>query len=242
MSMARTWIPNQHGAWAMLIAPVLVGALAGGITGWHALLLLSWLSAFCLNFYTSLSIKSRKPARYQRQMLAYGTATAAFGLPLAWHDPDVLRMAIAAVPAFIVNLVFVLQRNERAWFNDVVGIALAGVVGFGAYRIGTSPTDDAHAFRAVMAICVYFVGTVIYVKTLIRERGSRLWLNLSYGFHAALVALCLVTGWWIAAAVAGLLLFRAIAVPGRGWTPKRVGLTEIASTIAVALAALLALP
>lgn len=242
MSIARTWIPNQHGAWAMLIAPVVVGALAGGVNAWHVLLLLTWLAAFCLNFYVSLAIKSRKPKRYQRQLLAYGVAMAAFGLPLAGHDPDVLCMLFAAVPAFLVNLGFVLQRNERAWLNDVVGVALAGVVGFGAYRIGSSPSDDAHALRAVMAVCLYFVGTVIYVKTLIRERGSRLWLNLSYGYHAALLALCLLAGYWTAALVALALLARAIAVPGRSWTPKRIGLAEIVSTVAVALAALLTIP
>lgn len=242
MSKTRAWIPNQHGAWAMLIAPVVVGALPGGVNAWHLLLLFSWLGAFCLNFFVSLSIKSRRPKRYQRQLLGYAAATTAFGLPLVWHDADVLRLLVAAIPAFAVNVAFVLRRNERAWLNDVVGVALAGVVGYGAYLLGSSPTDDAHAFRAVVAICLYFVGTVIYVKTLIRERGSRLWLNLSYGFHAALTALCLLAGWWVLAVVALALLIRAIAVPGRGWTPKRVGLTEIVSTTAVALAALLTLP
>ena len=115
-------------------------------------------------------------------------------------------------------------------------------MGFGAYLIGSSPTHDAHAFRAVLAVCLYFAGTVIYVKTLIRERGSRPWLNASYAFHAPLLIACVLGQWWICAAVAAALLGRAIAVPGRGWTPKRVGLTEIASTVAVALAALVTLP
>lgn len=242
MSTARAWIPNQHGAWAMLIAPVAVGALAGGVNLWHLLLLLTWLAAFCLNFYTSLSIKSRKPKRYRRQLLGYATATAAFGTPLAWHDPEVLRMLIAAVPAFIVNVMYVLRRNERAWLNDVVGIALAGVVGLGAYRIGSAPDADAHALRAVLAICLYFVGAMLYVKTLIRERGSQRWLNSSRWFHAALVATALAFGWWVMAVVAAVLLVRAVVIPGRGWTPKRVGLTEIASTTSVALAALMTLP
>lgn len=226
----------------MLIAPVLVGALAGGVNGWHLLLLFAWLGAFCLNFYISLTIKSRRFKRYQPQLFTYAGATIGFGIPLVWHDSAVLRMLVAALPAFAVNMVFVLRRNERAWINDVVGVALAGVVGFGAYRIGTSPTDDAHALHAVLAICLYFVGTVIYVKTLIRERGSRRWLNLSYGYHALLVLLCVVGGWWAAAVIALALLARAVAVPGRGWTPKRVGLTEIVSTTAVALVALLMLP
>jgi hypothetical protein len=42
--------------------------------------------------------------------------------------------------------------------------------------------------------------------------------------------------------VAAALLARAIIVPRLAWTPKRVGLTEIGSTVAVALAALITLP
>lgn len=242
MAATRTWIPNQHGAWAMVIAPVVVGAAAGGVNLWHPLLLLTWLAAFCLNFYVTLSVKSRKPKRYARQLAVYGTVTATLGLLLVWHDVEVLGLLVAAVPAFIINLAFVLRRNERAWLNDVVGIALAGVVGFGAYRLGSAPVDDAHALRALVAVCLYFTGTVIYVKTLIRERGNRTWLNLSYGFHTALLLVCVVGGWWIAALVAAALLARAIIIPRLGWTPKRVGLTEIGSTVAVALAALLTLP
>lgn len=238
MSVGRKWIPNQHGAWAMLIAPVIVGALASGPNLWHLLLLLTWLSAFCLNFYTTLAIKSRKPRKYAQQMQLYVVLVSIFGIPLVLHDIDVLRMLIAAVPAFAVNVFFVLQRNERAWVNDVVGVALAGVVGYGAYLLGSNPTDDRRAFTAVLAICLYFVGTVIYVKTLIRERGSAGWLQLSYGFHAMLVIICVMQQWWIASLVSAGLLGRAVAVPRLSWTPKRVGLTEIASTTAVALAAL----
>ena len=238
MSAARKWIPNQHGAWAMLITPVIVGALAGGPNLWHLLLLLTWLSAFCLNFYASLVIKSRKPRKYAKQLQLYAALVAGFGIPLMLHDIDVLRMLLAAVPAFAVNVFFVLQRNERAWANDVVGVALAGVVGYGAYLLGSNPSDDGRAFTAVLAVCLYFVGTVIYVKTLIRERGSAGWLKLSYGFHALLVSISVMQQWWIASIVSAGLLGRAVTVPRLGWTPKRVGLTEIASTTAVALAAL----
>ena len=244
-SFSRTWIPNQHGAWAMLIAPVAVGALAGGFTPWHLLLLLTWLAAFCVNYFVSLALKSRRPARYRQQLTLYTFAALVFGLSLVAHDFDVLRMGLFAVPAFAVNVFFVLQRNERAWINDVVGIALAGVVGYGAYMLGGNPKSDAaalHAFLSVLAMCLYFVGTVIYVKTLIRERGSAHWLRASYAYHAALLAICASAHLWALTAIAIALLMRAREVPRLNWTPKRVGLTEIIYTSAVALGALLTLP
>ena len=245
MSFSRTWIPNQHGAWAFLVTPVLVGALAGGVNGWHLLLLLTWLSAYCLNFYASLAIKTRKPQRYLRQLTTYGAATVVTGLPLLWHDLALLRLLAFALPAFAVNVWHVRQRNERAWLNDFVGIALAGVVGYGAYLLGSTPSTTTrahHALLALTATCLYFGGTVVYVKTMIRERGSRTWMRISYASHGALVVLATLERAWVLVVVALALLARAILVPRLGWTPKRIGLTEIAFTVAVAVGALVTLP
>lgn len=244
MSFSRTWIPNQHGAWAFLITPVVVGALAGDPNAWHLLLLLTWLAAYCLNFYASLAIKSRKPKRYQRQLTVYAAATVALGVPLLWHDREVLRLLMFALPAFAVNVWHVLQRNERAWLNDMVGITLAGVVGYGAYTLGATPSTTMrahHAMLVLLATCLYFGGTVIYVKTMIRERGSRTWMHISRVFHAGLVLLAALSRTWALVLVALALLARAVVVPRLGWTPKRIGLTEIAFTVTVAVSALVLL-
>ena len=241
MSIARTWIPNQHGAWAMLITPVVVGALAGTPSLWHIALLLCWLAAFCLNFYIQLAVKSRRPRRYQRQLALYGILTLSLGIGLVVHDPDVLRMLAFAVPAFIVNVVFVLQRNERAWLNDVVGIALGGIVGYGAFLIGSdhvAPAAATHAAIALALVSAYFIGTVCYVKTMIRERGNQRWLWISYLWHAAFIVAWVALGSWPGAITAVWLIARAIGMPQRGGSPKLVGLLEIPATIAVALAAL----
>ena len=239
MSQARKWIPNQHGAWAFLITPVLVGAAVSGPSGWQLLLLIAWLTAYCVNFFVSLAVKSRRPARYRSQLSAYGLATMIIGIPLAWQHPQLLVLLLAALPAFAANLVFVMQRNERMWLNDVIGIALAGVVGYASYLLGPTPTQDSLAVRALMSVCLYFVGTVIYVKSMIRERHNRRWMRLSYLFHSALVVLALLAAAPLLTLVAALLLLRALAIPRLGWTPKRIGLTEIIFTVAVALAALL---
>ncbi len=245
MSFSRTWIPNQHGAWAFLITPVIVGALAGGPNLWHAVLLLTWIAAYCLNFYSSLALKSRKPQRYQWQLAIYAGITIALGLPLAWHRREILQLLAFAVPAFAVQVWHVLQRNERAWLNDFVGVALAGVVGYGAFMLGSTTSDTArshHAMLALLATCLYFGGTVIYVKTMIRERGSAVWMRISYAYHGLLVLLTMVLQAWVMALVALALLLRAIVIPRLRWTPKRIGLTEIAFTVAVALSGLLTLP
>ena len=241
-TVTRAWIPNQHGAWAMLITPVLVGALLAGPTPWHLLLLAAWLAAYCASFFTGLAVKSRRPGRYQRQLLAYAAATVILGLPLAIQAPSLLWLVPAAIVAFAVNVAFILRRNERAWVNDAVGILLASCVGAGAVLVGGTPRLDAHALLALTVVGLYFLGTVVYVKTLIRERGSTAWRRASLLLHAAYGVAALVAHWWLAALIALALLARAALVPGRGWTPKRVGLTEIAWTLLVSFVALLGPP
>ena len=244
VSFSRTWIPNQHGAWAMLITPVVVGALAAGPLLVHVTLLVTWLAAYCMNYFIGLIVKSRRQAKYRTQVLTYGAVTAVFGLPLAWSAPRLLWLLPVALPVFLANLGFIRQRNERSWVNDVLGVLLAGVVGMAAYAagFGRGPIDPAAAQRTALALVLvtaYFAGTVFYVKTMIRERGQRLWLWLSYGWHVGFIGLALALGSPLGAGIGGWLLARSILMPRRGGTPKLVGLLEIPATIAVGLAALL---
>ncbi|EZP78790.1 hypothetical protein H839_02941 [Parageobacillus genomosp. 1] len=58
----KKWIvPKQHGAWAMLIVPFLLGAYAGGFTWLHVPLFVGWfflyLATYCHD--SSLFIKTR---------------------------------------------------------------------------------------------------------------------------------------------------------------------------------------
>lgn len=241
MSFARAWLPNQHGAWAMLITPVLVGALLTNVRAIHPVLLLTWLAAYCTNFFFMLAVKSRRWARYRTQLGVYGTVTAIGGFVVLLVQPRLILLSGAAIPVFLINLYFVRTRNERAWLNDVSGILLAGVVGFAAFRLGYVGENASvinAAWRAIAIVCVYFIGTVFYVKTIIRERGSQRWLRMSIAFHALFAVALTAMGWWFVAAVASLALVRAVVIPSRAWTPKRVGLLEIAFTVLFGIGAL----
>lgn len=240
--MARSsWIPNQHGAWAMLVTPVAVGALFATVRPLHLVLLLAWLSAYCANFYLSLAMKTKRWTRYRQQLLVYSGVAASCGVPLLMAQPELLRIGFVAVPTFLVNIYYVRERNERSWVNDLAGIALAFAVGFGAFRLGYAADDHAlieRAWRGIGIVSLYFVGTVFYVKTMIRERGVALWLRLSIGFHVALVLLLAVMQWWLLTGVAIAALVRAALVPRRSWTPKQVGMFELLFTVAFAVGVL----
>ena len=78
---------------------------------------------------------------------------------------------------------------------------------------GQPPANVAGVFAAV---ATYFVGTVLYVKTMIRERDNVVYRWASVGYHA--LALGLMA--WLSLALGAvftLLLLRAWRCPAAAW-------------------------
>ena len=89
----RNWIPNQHGAWAFLITPILVAAvIAQAAPMQQLLLLIGWLAAYCFSFYFGLTVKGwRRPdrfSRYRAQQFTYGLVAAGSAAVLATLHPQ----------------------------------------------------------------------------------------------------------------------------------------------------------
>ena len=238
------WVPNQHGAWAMLLTPLLVGAVATGPRWGHLLLLAFWLSGYLAFFATGLWLKSRRKARYLPPVRVYVTLAAALGLALLASAPGLVRWVPLFVVPLGVGLVASATRHERALVSGVattVGSCLMTVV---AYDLGPG-TDWVRAWQLTAVLAAYFSGTVFYVKSAIRERGDRRFLAVSVGYHAVLALLALLflpSPAGVALGVVGALLTaRAAAVPALGWSPARLGVGEIVMTLVVAGAALLTL-
>ncbi|KAE8762769.1 hypothetical protein GB883_17665 [Georgenia thermotolerans] len=129
------------------------------------------------------------------------------------------------------------------WLGSAVGGSLPGASPDGAL------TGWAWTWLVTALVTAYFLGTVPYVKTNIRERGNRAYLVGSVAFHvgvtaavAALAAAGLVSGWHLVVWVA--LALRAAAVPvlaarrGRPVRPMLLGLGEIVFSLLVALTVL----
>src|SRR5690606_29814185 len=70
------WVPNQHGAWAMLVLPVAVGALRAGPRWDHLHLLVAWLVAYLAFFAAGTWLRSRRRARYRPALVTYAAAAA----------------------------------------------------------------------------------------------------------------------------------------------------------------------
>lgn len=258
------WVPNQHGAWAMLLLPALVGALAAGPRWWHLLLVAAWFAGYLAFFATGLWLRARLKARYLPPVRAYAVLTLVLGGATVLLEPAVLRWAVVYAPLLAVSLWFSWRRADRAVVNDLLTVVAAGLMAVVAHapgaRLGAWPTagwlpggDEPRAWFLAAVLVAYFAGTVLYVKTMIRERGNPRMYRASVGYHVAVAALALlpVLGWptlpldrGVAVALVVLLVLLAVraAVVPRRWptaTPKAVGIGEIGVSVALGVVLLL---
>lgn len=229
----KHWIPNQHGAWAFVITPVVIGGLRAGWTLWHWLLLLGWISAYCFNFYIGLTVKGWRRedrfSRYRSQQLTYGAIAAVSATALCIQRPQLLIAGLALLPVFAANLYFISSRNERAWLNDLLGVIAASWLGGISLWFGSENFEVTNLTWLLWTGC-YFAGTVWYVKTMIRERGKSGWLWLSRLWHTGLVVVVAI------ADPAFLAVFipagvRAWWLPGHKISAKHVGFIEVGITL-----------
>ncbi|WP_409484550.1 YwiC-like family protein [Arsenicicoccus dermatophilus] len=275
-------MPQQHGAWAMLAVPAVTGTtLLVRDHGWRwaalPVLALTLLGYLLLNA-TSLWLRSWRKARYLPPVRAYASATAILGLITLLLAPALAGWLVPAAPLVGVALVLAARRQDRALASGLVTVTAAclvtpvlwsaglpGRAPLGALTAVADAVRDPAPRRAAgvavlttVAQLTYFVGTVAYVKTMIRERGDRGWLVGSVAYHAActlalLTAAALGTpplvhplARWALVVLMGVttaraaLMPRLAARPGRTITPLQVGLLELGLSAAL-LACCLAL-
>jgi hypothetical protein len=223
----RRFLPPQHGAWAMLAVPYLAGLLTAGYRWPDLPLLAAWLCGYLLTYFVFQAAKSRRPRRYRDQLLLYGGIAGPLTILVLAARPALLWYAPGYAALFGVNAWYAWRRRERALLNDAASVVASCLMVLVVATVAATPPGTV--LPAALLCLAYFLGTVFYVKTMIRERGNPAFRRWSIGYH--LLALG-ATGWlgpW-PAILFGWLLLRSILLPHTGWSPKRVGLIEIANS------------
>ncbi len=233
----RGWVPNQHGAWSMLATPLLVGVLASHPRWVQLPLAAFWVVGYFAFFATGLWLKSGRAARYLPPVRAYAVAAALLGALTLALRPGLLRWAPLFLLPLGAGLVASARRDERSLLSGVATSAGSCLMTLVAYDAGGG-TDWARAWVLSAVLAAYFIGTVLYVKTMIRERGVPAYHWLSALGHGAFVCAMIPVSPWLVLLFA-VLAIRAAVIPAFTLTPKAVGLGEVASTVVVAVTALL---
>lgn len=226
----RQYLPPQHGAWAMLLLPYLVALVTAGATWAQIPLLIAWLSGYLLSYYAFLAVKTRRISRVRPQLRLYAAIAVPAGVLTVALCPRTLWFAPAYAGLLAINAWYAWHHDDRALANDLASVIQGCLmIPVAAMVAGVSPVTVLEPFGVVL---LYFVGTVLFVKTMIRERGDNRFLRGSIGYHAAAVVAAGLLAWpW--AILFGWFLVRAAWLPRFSMTPKQVGFVEIGNCVAL---------
>lgn len=222
----RAFIPNQHGAWAMLIVPFLFGVFASAPVIFHLPLFLGWLLLYLFTFPLLQLIRTGKKDRYKKPLMLYGVLLAPLAGALLLVKPGLSWYALSLLPFFLINCYYARKNQERAIANDFAAVLLFSSIVFVTYKIGGG-NDWGVALSLFSLSVLYFAGTVFYVKTMIREKRNKVfyWLSVCYHIIQIAVMAWLFSPWLLLPA--GALLIRAIVSPRLQPSIKVVGISEI---------------
>ena len=248
----------------MLAVPLLVGMFLGRPAWVHVPLAVLWFVGYFAFFATGLWLRSRRKARYWPPVRAYGIATVVPAVAVLLVRPDLLAWVPVFLPLVAVSLWSSHRRRERSLLNDGVTVLAAGLMLPVAFAAGVGPVPGPwpgltlpdgvaglsgigwpQVWALFVLVLAYFAGTILYVKTLIRERGEPSYLVASVAYHLVAgvvvsVALALAgLAWWPAAVLFAGLTARAVWVPRTAARPMQFGMGEVAASLLVLVVALL---
>jgi len=234
----------------MLLLPLLLGVAASRPDPWQLVLGGAALSGYLASAAGQAWFRARRPPALRAPLVVYGSTLMVLGLALAVVFPALLLALLVIGPTAIVVLGGARPGTRRDLANSLAQVAQALVlVPAAAWVSGAFEVEPVVAATAVAA--GYLAGTVLVVRSVLRERGNEAFAAFSIGFHAALVGLAAPVLPPVYALLAAALALRAAGLPllqrrlasgPRPLRPIHVGIVEIGASVAVALVAFLAPP
>lgn len=238
-----SFVPPEHGAWAMLLVPFLLGALSAGPRWVSWVLLLAWLAAYGTSYFTLRWYRTRRlrhrGRRFRGPAMTYATVLVVAGSVVAWQEPWVLLAVWLFVPFEAVSAWYALHGDERSWVAGTAAATAASLMAPLAFRV-TGGDDAALSATLFLVSWLAFTGAVLHVKSTIRERDDPRYRRASIGFHVVAAVVAGALDPWLLVPF-GFLLARAVLVPQHGWRPARIGAVEIVGSSLVLIVPLLVL-
>jgi hypothetical protein len=241
----RATIPRQHGAWAMLATPLLLGVAVSQLAPWQAVVVIAAVSGLLASATAQAWLRARRSPAYHRLLAIFGItfAASAAALVVAW--PALLVTLVVLIPATAITLGGARPGTPRDLANSLAQVAQAIVlVPAAAWVSGAWDVEDVTRMAIVAA--AFLVGEVLVVRSVLRERGNARFAGLSLGYHAVLVIAAAVALPAAYATLALILLLRSASLPvvQRRWAttshplkPVQVGLLELGCSVALVLVA-----
>jgi len=223
-------LPKQHGAWAMLILPFALGIEAGRPTWFHIPLFIGWVLLYLATFPVLMGIKRKNVAPYLPSFILFIIpALLLLSIPI-WKEWRLIMFGLLMVPFFLVNVYFARKNRERSFLNDLSAVGVFGVGGLASYFLGIGQLD-LRATTIWFLTMLFFIGSIFFVKTMIREKENITFRRISWGYHFLLIAAFFSAGVsWLSLAFLPSTI-RAIVFYKKPLSMIHVGIIEIVNSV-----------
>lgn len=251
-------VPPQHGAWAFLGLPLVVGIVVAPWTPVLLVLAIAWIAAYPCSYFLLAVIKERsarhpRPERYRSPLLIWSAVAVPALVLLVALRPWLVWPGVVYGLLFSVNAAFAFRRDERDLVNDAVFIVECALLVPIAWGTGVSDRTmnppalgivPVHVWILTIAVALLLAGSTVHVKSLIRERANPGFARMSEGLAivSLVTALVLAIWWglpvglWLVPAFA-YAVARSFALRGAAVAPVRIGMIELGAFVLLAIGA-----
>ncbi len=237
--------PPQHGAWAFLIVPAVIVSFLGAGNGIALIFFLTWVSGYPVSYFLGRAIIARirrgtwtAKAKGELTFAMPWLVISLFGVAyLVALRPWLFFYGFAVLAFWSVSIYLSWAGRERGITNDLLLIGLASIEPVLMYQVAknhSSLSGIPHSIWIAALMCLlFFAGSVVHVKSLIREVKNRNWHTGSLVYHFVVLVLLLVLArpWYLAIPFA-LALARTVLVKP-GLRPGTLGIVELGVSIAL---------
>ena len=244
-SQGTSLVPPQHGAWAFIGLPLVLGALVTPAS-WTTLLL-TWAAFTCYpaSYFALSMARARRGARFRRPLVVWIVAATVPVLALVVIRPWLVGVGLGYAFLFAVNLAFARRNHERDLINDAVLIVEVSAIVPLTWWLAAPTNSAPERVWLLTAVCILtLVGSTLHVKSLLRERHNPTYARASrvFAISSLFAVVGLSSAWGLPTGLALVLPFvlltaRAFKRDWSGWRPGRIGVVELACFAAVAAGA-----
>lgn len=261
----------------MVLVPFISGIYLSGPVWQHLILAGSWLVGYFAFFAIGLWLRSNRRERYWPPVRVYGLITIVFLVLLVAFSPAILEWAPIFLVLIAIAAWQSVRHQERSLLARSSTVIAAGLMTPVAYDMGTdftrpvrildwlhdapiaqsfpasSPTGqiEGWAWVWIVTFCLtaYYWNSIPYVKTLIRERESVVYLVVSATTHTLCAATVIVLAYlryvtyfhaivWVALTIRAIIMPLAARQWGVRWRPKIIGWGEVLASVFVVVSLL----
>ena len=244
--------PPQHGAWAFLIVPAAIVSFLGAGNWIGLIFFLTWITGYPVSYFLGRALVSRvrrgawtSKAKTELHHLGPWSAINAVGVvTLVVLRPWIIFYGLIFIAFWLISVYLSWAGRERGITNDLLLIGLASLAPILMYQVAkdhASLQGLPHSiWMAALMSLLFFAGSVVHVKALIREVKNRNWHFASIGFHiVVLVSLLVFASPLILAAPFAIALVRTVVIKP-GLRPGVLGIVEAGVCVALIACTVLA--